>query len=115
MLSCSRNDVVLARYPFSDFTGLKVRPAVVVSGPYPSLDVILVPLTSKTGGLSQGEFVLSGWQEAGLHVPTALMRGVYCVSRVVLLKAVGKLSAHDVQQLDISLRQWLQLDQAPSP
>jgi hypothetical protein len=33
MPSFSRNDVVLVAYPFSDCIGVKVRPAVVVSGP----------------------------------------------------------------------------------
>jgi hypothetical protein len=32
MPSFSRNDVVLVAYPFSDRTGVKVRPAVAVSG-----------------------------------------------------------------------------------
>jgi hypothetical protein len=32
MPSFCRNDVILVAYPFSDRTGIKVRPAVVVSG-----------------------------------------------------------------------------------
>lgn len=31
MPTCSRGDVVLVRYPFSDLSSLKVRPAVVVN------------------------------------------------------------------------------------
>jgi mRNA interferase MazF len=48
MPSFSKNDVVLVAYPFSDRSGVKVRPAVVVSGEDRSLDVFVVPLTSKT-------------------------------------------------------------------
>jgi mRNA interferase MazF len=51
MPSCSRNDVVLVRYPFSDLSGSKVRPAVVVSAPHPSQDWIIVPLTREWLGL----------------------------------------------------------------
>jgi hypothetical protein len=37
MLGCSRDDVVLVCYPFSDLSGSKVRPAVVVSVPHAKL------------------------------------------------------------------------------
>lgn len=39
MPNCSRNDVILVRYPFCDLSGAKVRPAVVVSAPHVSQDV----------------------------------------------------------------------------
>ena len=45
MPSFSRNDVALVAYPFFDRSGVKVRPAVVVSGEHRSRDVFVVPLT----------------------------------------------------------------------
>jgi hypothetical protein len=33
MPNSSKNDIILVRYPFSDLSGAKVRPAVVVSAP----------------------------------------------------------------------------------
>jgi mRNA interferase MazF len=36
MSSCSMNDVILVRFPFSDLAGAKVRPAVVVGAPHVS-------------------------------------------------------------------------------
>jgi mRNA interferase MazF len=76
MASYSRNDVVLVVYPLADLTGTKVRPAIIVSSPYPSEDVFLVPLTSRTKALLPGEFILSDWALAGLNVPTAVKRGL---------------------------------------
>jgi mRNA interferase MazF len=38
MPTCSRGDVVLVRYPFSDLSSLKVRPAVVVNAHHASED-----------------------------------------------------------------------------
>ncbi len=58
MPNYSTPEVVLVRYPFSDLTGAKVRPAVVVSASHVSQDLLIVPLTSKTGGAWAGEFVL---------------------------------------------------------
>ena len=61
MPSYSRHDVVLVRYPFTDLSNLKVRPAIIVSVPHVSQDVLIVPLTSQTASLLLGEFVLSDW------------------------------------------------------
>ena len=74
MPSFSKNEVILVRYPFSDLSGIKVRPAVVVGALDRSLDFLIVPLTSRTHGLAKGEFVLGDWRGAGLNLPTAVNR-----------------------------------------
>ena len=40
MPSYSKNETVLVRYPFSNLTSTKVRPAVIVNAPHPSQDVL---------------------------------------------------------------------------
>jgi mRNA interferase MazF len=75
MPSSSKDDIVLVRYPFSDLSGAKVRPAVVVSAPHSSQDIFIVPLTSKLGHLLAGEFPLADWRAGGLNVPTASSAG----------------------------------------
>ncbi len=109
MPNLSKNSVVLVRYPFSDLTGNKVRPAVVVGGPHPSLDHFVVPLTSRIGRLGTGEFALGDWQAAGLNVPSAVKRGIYTVHGSLILRAVGQLSAADAHRIEQSLRRWLGL------
>ena len=109
MPNFSKPDVVLVRYPFSDLTGTKIRPAIVVHAPHVSQDVIVVPLTSRTGRLSVGEFVLADWRGAGLHVPTAAKRGLYTVHPSLIVKRVGALDDVDAKQIEQSLRLWLGL------
>ncbi len=92
MPSFLKPEVVLVRYPFSDLTGTKVRPAVIIGTPHNSQDVFIVPLTSKTTSLLQGEFALANWKEAGLNVPSAVKRGVYTVHESLVMEKVGKLS-----------------------
>jgi mRNA interferase MazF len=41
MPSFSKPEIVLVRYPFSDLTGTKVRPAVVVSASHVSQDLLI--------------------------------------------------------------------------
>jgi len=109
MPNYSKNEVVLVRYPFSALSGFKVRPAVIVNAPHVSQDVFIVPLTSRTTGLLAGEFVLADWSAAGLHVPTAVKRGLYTVLETLILKRVGFLGPMDAGEIERSLRQWLDL------
>jgi mRNA interferase MazF len=109
MASSSKNDVILVRYPFSDLSSAKVRPAVVVSAPHVSQDIFIVPLTSRTSSLLVGEFLLADWTAAGLNVPTAVKRGLYTVHQALMLKTVGRLTQRDAEQVERSLRAWLGL------
>jgi mRNA interferase MazF len=109
MPSYSKSEIVLVRYPFSNLSGSKVRPAVVVNTSHASQDVIIVPLTSKVSPLLAGEFVLADWRAAGLNVVSAAKRGLYTVHQGLVMKSVGRLSGADAGSLDDSLRGWLGL------
>jgi mRNA interferase MazF len=109
MPSYSKNEVILVRYPFSNLTGSKVRPAIVVNDSHTSQDVIIVPLTSKVSPLWAGEFVLADWKTAGLNVPSAAKRGLYTVHQSLVMKSIGKLSDTDASGLENSLLDCLGL------
>ncbi len=104
-----KNDIILVRYPFSDLSNFKVRPAVIVSTIHVSQDILIVPLTSKISSLLPGEFVLTEWQKEGLNVPTAVKRGIYTVDKQLAIKTIGKLQKVDAEKLDKSLKKWLGL------
>lgn len=105
----STNDVVLVRYPFSDLSAFKVRPAIIVSAPHVSQDVFIVPLTSKITNLLPSEFVLENWEQSGLNVASAVKRGIYTIHQNLILKKVGHLTQKDQPTLILSLRNWLNL------
>lgn len=109
MPSYSKHAVVLVRYPFSDLSSSKVRPAVVVNASHPSQDLLIAPLTSKTDSLLPGEFALTQWRAAGLNVRTAVKRGLYTIHESLVIKKIGTLVTTDAEQLEQSLRSWLGL------
>lgn len=109
MPNYSKNEIVLIAFPFSDLSSFKVRPAVIVSAPHISQDVFIVPLTSKTNSLLQGEFVLQEWKTAGLNVETAVKRGVFTIKENLIKKKVGSLLKLDSEELEKSLKLWLGL------
>jgi mRNA interferase MazF len=109
MPNYSKHDIILVRYPFSDLSASKVRPAVIVNALHPSQDLFITPLTSKINSLLTGEFILSHWKESGLNVATAFKRGVYTVHERLVIKVIGQLNTADAHQLEKSLRHWFGL------
>ncbi|MGI8670202.1 MAG: type II toxin-antitoxin system PemK/MazF family toxin [Aridibacter sp.] len=109
MPSYSKLEIIFVRYPFSDLTSSKVRPAIVVNAAHSSQDLFVVALTSKTGNLLMGEFVLTDWKAAGLNVETAVKRGIYTIKETLVRKRIGELEEEDAEQLEESLRSWLGL------
>jgi len=109
MTSYDRGDVVLAVLPFSDLTGMKKRPVVVVSVPHPSADLFLLPPTSQLENLQPGEFALGAWKEAGLLFPSAVKRGLFTLDKTCINRRFGRLADADQSKLDSALRFWLGL------
>lgn len=100
-----RNDVVLLPFPFTDLSGRKVRPAVVLGGNIHG-DVFLVPITTQAHGIA---IQLAEWRAAGLNVPCGIKAQIATVEVSLVLKRVGILSRSDVTKLDAALKQWLSL------
>jgi mRNA interferase MazF len=107
MPSYFKNDVILVRYPFSDLSNSKIRPATIVNAIHPSQDILIVPLTSRTNCLLEGEFLLMEWSAAGLNVETAVKRGIYTVHESLVIRAIGQLAPVDIARLENSLKGWL--------
>lgn len=110
IVNYSKGDVVLLPYPFTDLSAQKVRPAIIVgSTKKKQTDVFIVPLTSRTDNLREGEFVLKDWQKAGLNVATAVKKGCILINTELVLCKVGVLDRKDLKQVEDSLRFWLDL------
>jgi mRNA interferase MazF len=107
-----RGTVVLLPFPFSDQTGVKLRPAVIVNPLYPSDDLLVVALTSVGESLRPGEFRIRFWREAGLLHPSFAKRALASVSGDLARKSLGHLQRDDLAQLDDALRLWLGLGNA---
>ena len=74
------------------------------------LDVFIVPLTSKTTHLEEGEFIISRWKKAGLNVKTAVKRGCYLADTDIIRKKVGSLELCDIKIVESALKIWLDLE-----
>lgn len=95
--------VVLVRFPFTDQTTSKQRPAVVISSSsYNALrpDVILMAITSQLrASAGFGEVWLKEWQAAGLLKPSAVKPLVATLERALIIRQLGRLGEDDGRAL----------------
>ena len=105
-----KGEVVLLKYPYTHYKIQKVRPAVVLSKPGKFNDIFVIPLTSRTSKLDEGEFILDSWKTSGLNVPSAVKRGCYLIHEDLIIKKLNKLGKEDISQINNSLKLWLKLE-----
>ena len=108
-----RGEVVLARYPFTDLSAAKARPALIVSGETyhrHRSELILAALTSNlssaTGDL---DYILQDWAAAGLKLPTAFKPILATLHLDLIVHRIGTLIERDLVEVENRLRLMLDL------
>jgi len=110
-----RGEVVLVDWPYSDRTGSKLRPAVVVQADYLNGlldDTILVQITSTPHGIPGTEVKLDPAQETNsglLHVSYAFCPNVMTAEQALIDQTIGFLSTAAMQEIDDCLKKSLAL------
>lgn len=102
-MSYAFGDVILVRFPFTDQSTTKQRPAVVISSHGYNTrrsDLILLAITSQVrASLSFGEVPVADWQTAGLIKPSVCKPLITTVEQSLVIKRLGRLSAADTASL----------------
>jgi mRNA interferase MazF len=113
MTSYERGDVVLVGFLFADESGVKRRPAVVVSsGEYnrARAEIIIAAVTSNTERMLFGDHNIRDWRKAGLLFPSVATGILRTVKRGMVSRKLGSMSGRDVKAIDRSLRLVLGLE-----
>ena len=99
MTTCSRWDIVLVPFPFTDLTSVKRRPALIVSPDTSNRscpDLVIAFLTSQIYATPRpGDYRLQAWQEAGLPKPTMLRLKFATVAHSAVLRTLGRVAGTD--------------------
>ena len=107
-----RGDVVLVNFLFSEQIGAKRRPAVVVSSEAYHRsrgDTIIAAVTSNVGRILLGDYLLSGWREAGLLYPSVVTGIIRTVKQSMIARRLGRLQSPDLVAVNSRLTQSLGL------
>ena len=96
-------DVVLVPFPFTNQSGTKKRPAVVVSSHRYNTsrrDIVIMAITSQVRTpLGFGEAMVGDWQRAGLVNASVLKPVFTTIEQGLVLRVLGKLAAADIKTL----------------
>jgi mRNA interferase MazF len=112
MTAFKRGDVILVSFVFVDESGSKMRPALVVSSAVyhrGRLEAIVAAITSNVQRRLVGDYVVKNWREAGLLFPSVVTGIVRTISRSMVQRRLGSLSAPDLESVEDKLRSSLDL------
>ena len=99
----SFGDVVLVPFPFTDQTGTKKRPAVIISSAAHNTaqrDLVIMAVTSQlrpSGAI--GEALVANWQTANLIKPSAIKPVITTIEQALVIRRLGQLAIEDQQSL----------------
>jgi len=112
MTACKRGDVVLVGFVFSDESGRKLRPAVVISSPAYGRgrrEVVVAAITSNIGRHLFGDHLIRDWKSAGLLFPSVATGIIRTVARGIVDRKLGVMGKADMDAVDRELRRSLAL------
>jgi mRNA-degrading endonuclease toxin of MazEF toxin-antitoxin module len=104
--------VVVVNVPYADRSGVKPRPALVVSPEAfhrNPLDIIVCPISSQPRYYERpgpGDFPLRHWQAVGLrHPSTARVSNLVAIDKKIVKRVLGILAKDDLDRVKEGLRQ----------
>ena len=112
MTEFNRGDIVLVSFVFSDETGERRRPAVIVSSEAyhrSRQEAIIAAITSRTDRILVGDHLISDWQGAGLLFPSVATGIIRTIKQGMIAKKLGTMSQPDMQAIEDNLRNALGL------
>jgi mRNA interferase MazF len=102
--------VVLVGFVFSDESGRKLRPAIVVSSAgynRARQEVIVAAVTSNVRRRFFGDYLIANWKEAGLLFPSVATAILRTIKRTMIERKLGSMPKTDLEMFDRELRRSL--------
>jgi mRNA interferase MazF len=106
MTEYNRGDVILVSFVFSDETGERRRPAVMVSSDayhQSRQEAIIAAITSRTDRILVGDHLINDWQGAGLLFPSVATGIIRTIKQGMIAKKLGTMPRGDMQVIEDNL------------
>jgi mRNA interferase MazF len=107
MIEYSRGDVVLVGFIFSDESGVKRRPAVMISSEVYHSDrdeAIIAAITSRIDRVLVGDHLINDWQGAGLLFPSIATTIIRTIKQSMIARKLGSMSIPDMEAIESKLK-----------
>ena len=112
MTAYNRGDVVLVGFVFSDESGKKLRPAVVISSAAYNRsrqEIIVAAITSNIRRRSFGDHLIADWKGAGLLFPSFVTGIFRTIKRTMVGRKLSAMPKSEMGAIDQKLRHSLGL------
>ncbi|HVB40746.1 MAG TPA: type II toxin-antitoxin system PemK/MazF family toxin [Terriglobales bacterium] len=97
---------MVVAYVFAGELGIKRRPGLILStAAYHAgrSEAILAAITSNTGRLLYGDAPVTGWQQAGLALPSVLTAIIRTIKQAMVVERLGTLPTEELRAAE---RRW---------
>jgi mRNA interferase MazF len=102
MTGFNRGDVVLVNFVFSDESGVKHRPGLIISSQTYNEgrdEVIVAAITSRIDRILVGDHLIINWQDAGLLFPSVATGVIRTVRKEMITRKLGTMSSGDLKEI----------------
>jgi mRNA interferase MazF len=107
MTAYSRGDIVLVNFTFADDSGVKRRPAIIVSSEAYNNgrdEAIIAAITSRTDRVLLDDHLINNWQGAGLLFPSVVTGIIRTIKQSMIDRKLGSMTLQDMNAADSKLR-----------
>lgn len=112
MTSYKQGDIALVEFGFSEGTGSKKRPALIISSDTyhkNRQEIIVVAITSNIERILFGDTKIDNWKQAGLIYPSLVTGIIRTIKADVIIRKLGILSKQDFQKVAKNLLKIMDL------
>lgn len=113
MTKYKRGDIILVEVVFSDRTGTKSRPALIISSDEYNnnrQEIIIAAITSNINRVLFSDTKVSFWKNAGLRYPSLVTGILQTIKGSMISKKLGCLSKEDLLNVERNLESALKLE-----
>ena len=112
MTNYKSGDLVLVEFVFTDETGSKKRPALIISSDNYNKnrhEVIVAAITSNIARILTGDTMIDGWEEAGLIYPSLVTGVIRTIKKNMISRKLGALTKQDLTKVQENLKKAIKL------
>ena len=110
IMNYKKGDIVLVRVVFSEGSGAKKRPALIISDEHYNnnrQEVIIAAVTSNIKRVLPGNTKIKEWKKAGLKFPSLATGIIQTLKLNIIEKKLGRLTSSDFSEFQKNLRKTL--------
>lgn len=112
MTSYKQRDIVLVDFGFSEETGVKKRPVLIISGEdyhHSRHEVIVMAVTSNIKRTLVGDTKIDEWAAAGLLYPSLVAGIIRTIKYTMVIRKLGSLAQGDFQKVQNNIKKAMDL------